>query len=200
MPPIGLQTTIAAHCAAGTSRFLWRMGPVTLRYYSSMSATGRNDPYPCGSGRKYKQCCLRAADVVDAAWYRLRDAEGRLMPKLLRLTLEAWGKKGFQEAVDRFYQDAPRAALVTDDREFESLFATWSAFTFAHWRRSTIPCVTGISTRRTLRASGSGQSLAPCTGLTPARSGSSCRTREEQRTGSDVLQQRTEDRICDDGP
>ena len=68
-----------------------------------MSATGRNDPCPCGSGRKYKQCCLRTADVVDAAWYRLRDAEGRLMPKLLRLTLDAWGKDGFQEAVDRFY-------------------------------------------------------------------------------------------------
>jgi hypothetical protein len=23
---------------------------------------GRNDPCPCGSGRKYKQCCLRALD------------------------------------------------------------------------------------------------------------------------------------------
>ncbi|MGH6912329.1 MAG: SEC-C metal-binding domain-containing protein, partial [Geminicoccales bacterium] len=21
--------------------------------------TGRNEPCPCGSGRKYKQCCLR---------------------------------------------------------------------------------------------------------------------------------------------
>lgn len=102
-----------------------------FRYYFSVSATGRNDPCPCGSGRKYKQCCLRAADVVDAAWYRLRDAEGRLMPKLLRLTLDAWGKDGFQEAVDRFYHDAPCADLVADDREFESLFATWSAFTFA---------------------------------------------------------------------
>ncbi len=96
-----------------------------------MSATGRNDPCPCGSGRKYKQCCLRAADVVDAAWYRLRDAEGRLIPKLLRLTLEAWGKDGFQEAVDRFYEGAPCADLVADDREFESLFTTWNVLTFA---------------------------------------------------------------------
>ncbi|MBE0511389.1 MAG: SEC-C domain-containing protein, partial [Gammaproteobacteria bacterium] len=22
--------------------------------------TGRNDPCPCGSGKKYKQCCLQA--------------------------------------------------------------------------------------------------------------------------------------------
>jgi uncharacterized protein YecA (UPF0149 family) len=35
--------------------------------YEAMSAetkarpkAGRNDPCPCGSGRKYKQCCLRA--------------------------------------------------------------------------------------------------------------------------------------------
>ena len=24
---------------------------------------GRNDPCPCGSGRKYKQCCLAKADA-----------------------------------------------------------------------------------------------------------------------------------------
>mgnify|MGYP000010509993 CR=1 FL=1 len=24
-----------------------------------MGAVGRNDPCPCGSGKKYKQCCLR---------------------------------------------------------------------------------------------------------------------------------------------
>jgi preprotein translocase subunit SecA len=23
---------------------------------------GRNEPCPCGSGKKYKQCCLRKAD------------------------------------------------------------------------------------------------------------------------------------------
>lgn len=53
------------------------------------------------------------------------------MPKLLRLTVDAWGKEGFQEAVDRFYDDAPCADPVTDDREFESLFATWTTFTFS---------------------------------------------------------------------
>ena len=24
-----------------------------------MAKTGRNDPCPCGSGKKYKKCCLR---------------------------------------------------------------------------------------------------------------------------------------------
>jgi hypothetical protein len=35
-----------------------------------MSAPGRNDPCPCGSGRKYKQCCLlRATQAVSAREY-----------------------------------------------------------------------------------------------------------------------------------
>jgi preprotein translocase subunit SecA len=25
---------------------------------------GRNDPCPCGSGKKYKQCCMRKATIV----------------------------------------------------------------------------------------------------------------------------------------
>lgn len=38
---------------------------------------GRNDPCPCGSGKKYKHCCLRAEaamlDSPDAlTWRRIR--------------------------------------------------------------------------------------------------------------------------------
>ena len=28
-----------------------------------MSKIGRNDPCPCGSGKKYKQCCLKAQEA-----------------------------------------------------------------------------------------------------------------------------------------
>ncbi len=28
---------------------------------------GRNEPCPCGSGRKYKQCCLPKDEALDAA-------------------------------------------------------------------------------------------------------------------------------------
>jgi hypothetical protein len=37
---------------------------------------GRNDSCPCGSGKKYKHCCLNAgaaADVTDLTWHRLRE-------------------------------------------------------------------------------------------------------------------------------
>ena len=31
----------------------------TIRKPAGVSAVGRNDPCPCGSGKKYKKCCLR---------------------------------------------------------------------------------------------------------------------------------------------
>jgi len=32
-----------------------------------MAKVGRNQPCPCGSGKKYKQCCLAADEAADAA-------------------------------------------------------------------------------------------------------------------------------------
>lgn len=37
-----------------------RVGPAPI--VSSEAKVGRNDPCPCGSGKKYKQCCLRKGD------------------------------------------------------------------------------------------------------------------------------------------
>lgn len=49
-----------------------------------MPEPGRNDPCPCGSGRKYKKCCLPKADVARAA-VRPRDTpRDRVMPQLMR--------------------------------------------------------------------------------------------------------------------
>jgi uncharacterized protein YecA (UPF0149 family) len=28
-----------------------------LEQFAEMTKTGRNDPCPCGSGKKYKKCC-----------------------------------------------------------------------------------------------------------------------------------------------
>jgi SEC-C motif domain protein len=36
-----------------------RMGPAPIK--SALPKIGRNDPCPCGSGKKYKQCCLGKA-------------------------------------------------------------------------------------------------------------------------------------------
>lgn len=42
-----------------------RRAAILQRYARpSKALAGRNDPCPCGSGRKYKQCCMRSAGVV----------------------------------------------------------------------------------------------------------------------------------------
>jgi hypothetical protein len=54
-------------------RMLWSPdeGPAVNRYKD----VGRNDPCPCGSGKKFKKCCLGKADVLAAS-----DAHKRVEP------------------------------------------------------------------------------------------------------------------------
>jgi tetratricopeptide (TPR) repeat protein len=40
-----------------------------------MAKIGRNDPCPCGSGQKYKRCCLPRDQAADAARARARERE-----------------------------------------------------------------------------------------------------------------------------
>jgi len=40
-----------------------------------MPKTGRNDPCPCGSGRKYKRCCLAQDQAAEIATLAARRAE-----------------------------------------------------------------------------------------------------------------------------
>ena len=51
---------------------------------------GRNDPCPCGSGKKYKKCCIEdnsssvwSSDVVDFHWRQIRQLEGSVIDRHL---------------------------------------------------------------------------------------------------------------------
>ena len=68
--------------------------------------TRRNDPCPCGSGRKFKRCCIRDTRPADAS-----QVKGAHQPEL---------------APDRFYAqildlEAKRRIIVTDDVLFNQL-------------------------------------------------------------------------------
>lgn len=52
-----------------------------------MSQTGRNDPCPCGSGKKDKKCCLAAAELATFGCGKMRKTEGELMDELLEFTV-----------------------------------------------------------------------------------------------------------------
>ena len=74
-----------------------------------MASTGRNDPCSCGSGRKFKQCCLRQRDAEDAARIRLRTAEGLLTAALFAYAADEFGPAFLQEAWEEFFlwEDVP---------------------------------------------------------------------------------------------
>jgi hypothetical protein len=90
--------------------------------------TGRNDPCPCGSGKKYKHCCLAAATVPAAApgdptWRRLRALLEGHANEMLGFTLETYGRVALHEAWNEF--------MGQEDIEFDSktplmqLFMPW---------------------------------------------------------------------------
>ena len=76
-----------------------------------MTATqpGRNDRCPCGSGKKYKHCCLHKEQDTDVARRRLRTAEGHVVDGALALAAERWGNDLLLDAWDDFWNGhAPR--------------------------------------------------------------------------------------------
>jgi hypothetical protein len=95
-----------------------------------MTSPGRNDPCPCGSGRKYKHCCLQSVDAETAARTRLRQAEGALVPALFAYALDEFGNDFFGEAWDEFFvwRDVPEK--IDDSREFGTTFDPFFVFAF----------------------------------------------------------------------
>ena len=74
---------------------------------------GRNDPCPCGSGKKYKHCCLARESVPTGAellWRKLKQLNEGLITRLLDTAIETFGKEAIYEAWDEFMPweaDAP---------------------------------------------------------------------------------------------
>ena len=95
-----------------------------------MSATGRNDPCPCGSGRKFKHCCLRALDADDAARMRLRTAEGVLVPALFAYAADEFGDEFFDEAWEEFFLWDAVPDDIDSSRDFGTTFDPFFAFSF----------------------------------------------------------------------
>src|SRR5882762_1518501 len=85
-----------------------------------MFKTRRNDPCPCGSGEKYKKCCLVSAEDSDFQYRRFRQIHAGLIPKLTKfafetmspeLVEEAWKDFNDHEPVEGFDPDAPMNVL-----------------------------------------------------------------------------------------
>jgi hypothetical protein len=90
---------------------------------------GRNDPCTCGSGRKFKHCCLRASDAADFLWRQARAAEGRLVPELLGLAKE-FGAQFVAAGLEEFFlwDGVPEDYEQTE--AWSSFFVPWFVYEF----------------------------------------------------------------------
>ncbi len=88
----------------------------------------RNDPCPCGSGKKYKHCCLNAsapgtADVTDLTWRRIREQLKDFPATMLRFVNETYGPSALQEAWEEFI--GYEGAEFDPETPFIQLFMPW---------------------------------------------------------------------------
>ncbi len=92
-----------------------------------MSKTGRNDPCPCGSGKKYKKCCLKkmTASVSSLTWQKMRRTEGELADILIAHAQKYYTLDVLTEAWREFmvwtHTDIPKNPGL----DFETIFMPW---------------------------------------------------------------------------
>ena len=67
-------------------------------------AVGRNAPCPCGSGKKYKKCCLRSApDPISYTKEKLDRFHETLVGELLEHAGQTFDPEFFDEAAAEFF-------------------------------------------------------------------------------------------------
>src|SRR5260370_23383122 len=70
---------------------------------------GRNDPCPCGSGKKYKHCCLPGyAPSIDHVWAQQHEESDRLTGEITRFALRKFGERIYEAWQDFNMCDVPK--------------------------------------------------------------------------------------------
>jgi hypothetical protein len=99
-----------------------------------VSVVGRNDPCPCGSGRKFKKCCLGNGSAVSQTY---RSAErSSALAKLMRFAARPKYKELHRAALALFWGDwlseKPDHQLeeVMTSEQVETAYNSWFAFDF----------------------------------------------------------------------
>ena len=105
--------------------------------------TGRNDPCPCGSGKKYKRCCMHRDRPRRSApaWRRMERLEEKLGSRLITHAERFYGSTWLPDAwLDftlgedtLFDEDASDADAIDEadlPAEFDTLFAAWCPYTW----------------------------------------------------------------------
>jgi SEC-C motif len=97
-----------------------------------MPKIGRNDPCPCGSGKKYKHCHLPIEEAAQAEQLRMRRAVDTLLPKVIDAARSR--AADVPDAFARFWNAkySPDQLAKLDDLEGRGAerFLTWFAFDY----------------------------------------------------------------------
>jgi len=97
-----------------------------------MMKTGRNEPCPCGSGKKYKKCCLGKTEAPSREFYyrRLSEAFDRLVERLLRFAEKTFGKETVVAAMQEFLPWPKPGEEVSEEMLDRSGFTFWPWYVF----------------------------------------------------------------------
>lgn len=97
-----------------------------------MPKIGRNDPCPCGSGKKYKHCHLPLEEAKQAEELRMRRAVDTLLPKIITAAQEE--TDAIVPAYERFWNGKYTLAQMSELDDLEGRgaerFLTWFAFDY----------------------------------------------------------------------
>ena len=122
----------------------------------SSEKIGRNDPCPCASGKKFKNCCLKTAPVLhDSPWRQQRDAFNRLTDAMMRYAVNF--AEDVPDAWLDFNQDESPLPLEEDAAE-RQMFMPYLLFDWdpePRSRRRRAEPAPGLVTRSYLLARGS---------------------------------------------
>ena len=94
-----------------------------------MNNLGRNDPCPCGSGKKYKKCCLATNEASDFEYRRQRNVEADLVRRITDYALGLHGLETFEGAWHEF-NDADDIEMIAADSPMMVLFMPWFLFSW----------------------------------------------------------------------
>ncbi|GGE22991.1 hypothetical protein GCM10011571_26320 [Marinithermofilum abyssi] len=98
---------------------------------------GRNDPCPCGSGKKYKKCCERVV-AIQAAKQSKEQMERQMKSRLLT-DLNRWFEPHAAKVEDEWSEKFKQELKLPPDKPIPPQFS----FTFRFWLLFDAPCLNG---------------------------------------------------------
>jgi hypothetical protein len=97
---------------------------------------GRNQACPCGSGKKYKKCCLRKSGAPSQAlvYRRLSEAHDRLVDRLMAYAARTFGKNAVDVAMHEFLLWPEAEDEISEERLDRAghLFWPWYLFNWEY--------------------------------------------------------------------